>query len=164
METSTLCGLWGWRPIWLQRFARKEVRQAENFIIIIERIRCQLSFRWLVFTPSFMTKCNDFSAQIYILLYSVLGAVQGMGHTYLSSVLTTIEKQFGIKSQEAAWIFSGNEISQIAFILVLPFLRRLNKRILWTSLALMVSSLGIFLCALPYFLKVRYCSALGGLT
>ena len=102
-----------------------------------------------------MTKCNDFSAQIYILLYSVLGAVQGMGHTYLSSVLTTIEKQFGIKSQEAAWIFSGNEISQIAFILVLPFLRRLNKRILWTSLALMVSALGIFLCALPYFLKVR---------
>ena len=89
------------------------------------------------------------------MLYSLLGAVQGMSHTYLSSVLTTVEKQFGIKSQEAAWIFSGNEISQIAFILVLPFLRRLNKRILWTSLALMVSSLGIFLCALPYFLKVR---------
>ena len=71
-----------------------------------------------------MTKCNNFSAQIYILLYSVLGAVQGMGHTYLSSVLTTIEKQFGIKSQEAAWIFSGNEISQIAFIFVIPFLTR----------------------------------------
>ena len=26
METSTLCGLWGWRPTWIQRFARKEVR------------------------------------------------------------------------------------------------------------------------------------------
>ena len=93
--------------------------------------------------------------QVYVVLYSLLGAVQGMSYTYLSSVLTTIEKQFGIKSQEAAWIFSGNEISQIAFILVLPFLRRLNKRILWTSVALMVSSLGIFLCAIPYFLKVR---------
>ena len=99
-----------------------------------------------------LTPCTP---QVYVVLYSLLGAVQGMSHTYLSSVLTTIEKQFGIKSQEAAWIFSGNEISQIAFILVLPFLRRLNKRILWTSLALMVSSLGIFLCALPYFLKVR---------
>ena len=127
METSTLCGLWGWRPAWIQRFARKEVRQAENFKIIIERIRCQIivpltGFHSII--PSFMTKCNDFSAQIYILLYSVLGAVQGMGHTYLSSVLTTIEKQFGIKSQEAAWIFSGNEISQIAFIFVIPFLTR----------------------------------------
>ena len=69
-------------------------------------------------------QCNGCSFQIYILLYSVLGAVQGMGHTYLSSVLTTIEKQFGIKSQEAAWIFSGNEISQIAFIFVIPFLTR----------------------------------------
>ena len=89
-----------------------------------------------------------------MLLYSLLGAVQGMSHTYLSSVLTTIEKQFGIKSQEAAWIFSGNEISQIAFILVLPFLRKLKKRIMWTSLALMVSAVGIFLCSIPYFVKV----------
>ena len=75
-----------------------------------------------------------------MLLYSVLGAVQGMAYTYLSSVLTTIERQFGIKSQEAAWIFSGNEVSQIAFIFVLPFLTRLQKRIMWTSVALIVSA------------------------
>ena len=92
---------------------------------------------------------------MYVLLYSLLGALQGMSYTYLSSVLTTIEKQFGIKSQEAAWIFSGNEISQIAFIFVLPFLRKLRKRILWTSLALMVSAVGILLCAFPYFVKVE---------
>ena len=91
--------------------------------------------------------------QVYVLLFSLLGAVQGMSYTYLSSVLTTIEKQFGIKSQEAAWIFSGNEISQIVFILVLPFLRKLKKRILWTSVALMVSAVGIFLCAIPYLVK-----------
>ena len=52
-----------------------------------------------------------------------------MSYTYLSSVLTTIEKQFGIKSQEAAWIFSGNEISQIAFIFVIPFLTRYNHEL-----------------------------------
>ena len=78
-----------------------------------------------------------------MLLYSVLGAVQGMAYTYLSSVLTTIERQFGIKSQEAAWIFSGNEVSQIAFIFVLPFLTRLQKRIMWTSVALIVSAVSI---------------------
>ena len=83
----------------------------------------------------------------------MLGAIQGMSYTYLSSVLTTIEKQFGIKSQEAAWIFSGNEISQIFFIFVLPFLTRLQKRIMWTSVALMVSALGIFLCSMPYLVS-----------
>ena len=114
MDRATTCGLFSWRPRWIQRFARKEV---------------------------------------YVLLYSILGAIQGMSYTYLSSVLTTIEKQFGIKSQEAAWIFSGNEISQICFIFILPFLTRLQKRIMWTSVALIVSAFGIFLCAMPYLVR-----------
>jgi len=76
-----------------------------------------------------------------------------MGHSYLTTVLSTIEKQFGIKSQEAAWIFSGNEVSQICFILVIPFLSKIKKRPLWTSVALLFSSLGSFLCALPYLVK-----------
>ena len=33
-----------------------------------------------------------------------------MGFNYLSTVLSTIEKHFGIKSEETAWVFSGNEI------------------------------------------------------
>ena len=70
--------------------------------------------------------------QVYTALYAVLGAVQGMGYTYLSSCLSTIEKQFGIKSQEAALVFSGNEISQIPFIFFLPFfLKLLDMLTLW---------------------------------
>ena len=48
--------------------------------------------------------------QIYVLVYSVIGIIQGMAFNYLSTVLSTIEKQFGIRSQETAWVFSGNEI------------------------------------------------------
>lgn len=101
--------------------------------------------------PKFMQRFA--SRKMYIFVYSLLGVIQGMGFTYLSSVLSTIEKQFGIKSQEAAWIFSGNEISQIFFILVLPFLPRIKKRTLWTSIAMMLSALGFFLCATPFFAK-----------
>eukprot|EP00092_Neocalanus_flemingeri_P019109 GFUD01020699.1.p1 GENE.GFUD01020699.1~~GFUD01020699.1.p1 ORF type:complete len:655 (+),score=122.20 GFUD01020699.1:219-2183(+) len=114
MEKTGRCGLLGWRPQWVQRFARKET---------------------------------------YILLYSILGAILGMGNSYLSVVLSTIEKQFGIRSQEVAWIFSGNEISQVCFILVIPFLSKIKKRPLWTSVALLLSALGYFLCAIPYLLK-----------
>lgn len=113
-KETTTCGLFGWRPRWIQKFARKEV---------------------------------------YTLLYALLGAVQGMGYTYLSSCLSTIEKQFGIKSQEAAWIFSGNEISQIAFIFFLPFLRKIKRRTMWTSIALLASAFGIFLCSMPYLVR-----------
>ena len=91
--------------------------------------------------------------QVYTALYAVLGAVQGMGYTYLSSCLSTIEKQFGIKSQEAAWVFSGNEISQIAFIFFLPFLRKIKRRTMWTSIALLASALGLFLCSMPYLVR-----------
>ena len=70
-KISTTCGLWVWRPKWLQKFARKEV---------------------------------------YTLVYSLIGIIQGMGFSYLTAVLSTIEKQFGIKSKETAWVFSGNEI------------------------------------------------------
>jgi len=113
-KETTTCGLFNWRPKWLQKLARKEV---------------------------------------YIILFSLIGAVQGMSYTYLSSVLSTIEKQFGIKSQEAAWVFSGNEISQIAFIFFLPFLRKITKRTMWTSLALLASAFGLVLCAMPYLVR-----------
>ena len=47
---------------------------------------------------------------MYAVVYSLIGVIQGMGFSYLSAVLSTIEKQFGIKSKETAWVFSGNEI------------------------------------------------------
>ena len=48
--------------------------------------------------------------EMYALVYSFIGIIQGMGFSYLTAVLSTIEKQFGIKSKETAWVFSGNEI------------------------------------------------------
>jgi len=113
-KTTTSCGLFSWRPTWLQSLATK---------------------------------------QVYAAVYSILGIVQGMGFSYLSSVLSTIEKQFGIKSKETAWVFSGNEISQICFIFVLPFLGLIKKRALWTSIAMLMTSFGLFLCASPFFVK-----------
>ena len=43
--------------------------------------------------------------------------------------------------------------SQIAFIFVLPFLRKIKRRALWSSGALLVSALGIALCALPHLAR-----------
>ena len=68
--------------------------------------------RGKVFHPSVLysiTYCLHI-IQIYVLVYSVIGIIQGMAFNYLSTVLSTIEKQFGIRSQETAWVFSGNEI------------------------------------------------------
>ena len=106
------CGLFKWRPNWLQKFV---------------------------------------SYKYFIAVYLLLGVSQSMIFGYLSVVLSTIEKQFGVKSAEIAWIYSGNEISQIFFVLFLPFIGRTKRRPLWIGLASIISGCGMLLIAMPYF-------------
>ena len=42
--------------------------------------------------------------QVYMFIYGSLGIIQGMFFTYLSATLSTLEKQFGIKSKESAYL------------------------------------------------------------
>ena len=113
-EKETLCGLWEWRPKWLQRLASKKV---------------------------------------YLTIYSLLGVIQGMMYTYLSAVLSNIEKQFGIKSKESAYLMSGNEISQILFLFVMPFMIKVKRRPLWTAVGLACSGIGCIIICLPHFIS-----------
>ena len=56
-----------------------------------------------------------------------------------------------MKSKEAAWVYSGNEISQICFIVFLPFVGRVQKKPLIMGIASMIAATGIFCMSLPYF-------------
>lgn len=85
-------------------------------------------------------------------IYGTLGIIQGMFFTYLSSTLSTLERQFGIKSKETAYLMSGNEVSQILFVFVMPLIVKVKRRPLWTALGLFCTSLGCFAMALPHWL------------
>lgn len=89
--------------------------------------------------------------KVYLFLFAVIGVIQSMSFTYLTSVLSTIEKRFGLKSKEATWIYSGNEISQICFIAFLPFVGRVKRRPLFMGLSIMLSALGLLIIAFPHF-------------
>ena len=73
--------------------------------------------------------------------------------SYLTVVLSTIEKQFGLKSKEAAWVYSGNEIAQVCFVFFLPFVGIIKRRPLFIGMAAMVSVTGMFLIAVPHFAR-----------
>ncbi|QQP58160.1 Solute carrier organic anion transporter family member [Caligus rogercresseyi] len=60
--------------------------------------------------------------RFYISVYCIVGVIHGMLFSYFSTILSTIEKKFGLKSQEIAWVYSGNEISQVFFLVALPFM------------------------------------------
>ena len=93
------------------------------------------------------------SKKVYMFIYGALGIIQGMFFTYLSATLSTLEKQFGIKSKEAAYLMSGNEISQILFMFVMPFIVKIKKRPLWTSMGLFCSAFGCLLMGIPHWIK-----------
>lgn len=93
------------------------------------------------------------SKKVYMLIYGILGIIQGMFFTYLSAALSTLERQFGIKSEETAYLMSGNELSQILFVFVMPFIVKVKKRPFWTAIGLCCSALGCFMMAMPHWTR-----------
>ena len=81
----------------------------------------------------------------------ILSGTQTIILSYLSVVLSTVEKEFGLQSKEAAWVYSGNEISQILFIVFLPFDGRAKNRPLLIGIAGVISAIGMILIAVPHF-------------
>ena len=76
-----------------------------------------------------------------------------MQYTYLSSMLTTFEKIFGIKAQQTAYLMSGNEIAQVLFLFFLPLTMKVKKRPLWCSIGMVITSLGLYMMSLPHFIS-----------
>ena len=74
-----------------------------------------------------------------------------MFFTYLGSTLSTLEREFGIKSKETAYLMSGNEFSQILFVFAMPFIVKVKKRPFWTAIGLYCSALGCYLMAIPHW-------------
>lgn len=111
-----LCGLFNWRPSYLQRLASPKIYIALYFLIGTYLL-------------------ND-RAVMDVMDTRLAGVIQGTTFSYLSVVLSTIEKEFGLKTEEAAWLYSGNEISQIAFIFALPFVTRVKRRTLYVGMNL----------------------------
>ena len=91
------------------------------------------------------------SKKVYMIIYGLLNIVQSMFFTYLGSTLSTLEREFGIKSKETAYLMSGNEFSQILFIFLMPFIVKVKKRPFWTAIGLYCSALGCYLMAIPHW-------------
>jgi hypothetical protein len=59
------------------------------------------------------------------------------------------------QSKEAAWIYSGNEFSQILLLFFLPFFVHLKRRPLWLGLVTILAGLGTLLIAVPNYTATR---------
>jgi len=94
--------------------------------------------------------------QAYIVVFAIAGFFGPMVSSYLNAVLSNIERRFGLQSKEVAWIYSGNEISQIALVFFLPLIGKVKKRPLWLGVSNCVAAVGILIIALPHFISKKY--------
>ena len=95
------------------------------------------------------------SKKTYMIIIGLLGIIQSMMYTYLAAMISTLERQFGITSKQSAWLMSGNEISQILFLFVMPLVLRARKRPLWMSFGLFSSGIGCIMMCLPHAISDR---------
>ena len=86
--------------------------------------------------------------------------MQGMQYTYLSAILTTLERKFGIKSKETAYLMSGDEIAQILFLFFMPLTVKAKKRPLWCGISMALSAVGLYLMSLPHLITGRWTTPL----
>ena len=98
--------------------------------------------------PQWLQKYLSF--KLFILCFILTAAPKTVISSYLSVVLSTIEKEFGLKSKEAGVVYSAYEIAQILFVVFIPFIGRIQRRPLYMGLASMVSAFGMLLIAVPH--------------
>lgn len=75
-----------------------------------------------------------------------------MFHTYLVSVLTTIEALFGFQSTTIALVFSATEIGQIGGSLLISYYGGKGHRPRWIGIGTLLFALCVLFCSLPHFI------------
>ncbi|CAG2059525.1 unnamed protein product [Timema podura] len=98
--------------------------------------------------PSWMQRFAN--TKCFMVVYSLLGTVQGMSYIYMSTTLTTLEKRFKIPSQTIGILMSGNEVSQVFLSLAMSYHGGRGNRPLWISWGVTFSAISCFILALPH--------------
>ncbi|XP_068238435.1 solute carrier organic anion transporter family member 74D-like [Palaemon carinicauda] len=125
---------------------QKEVEQILHNEDDTNETRCGFGFfkpKWLQYLAK---------KEMYILVYCLTGMTHGMFFTYTVSVLSTIEKRFGLTSKETGTILSGNDVSQVILSIILGYYGNYGHRTRWMSVGALMAAVSGFAAALPHFI------------
>ncbi|KAK7086589.1 hypothetical protein SK128_027749 [Halocaridina rubra] len=112
----------------------------------LEETRCGIGPCKPAWLQRFATK------EAYMLVYCMVGVVQGLFFTYSVSVISTIEKRFKLTSKQTGILMSGNDIAQIIFALFLAYYGNFGHRPRWLGIGAFFSAASSFTAAMPHLL------------
>ena len=75
------------------------------------------------------------------------------GLTYLSGILTTLERQFRLSSSEVAAVAVLNDAVSLALVIVTTYFAEKSHRPRWIASGAILLSVAFILCALPHYLS-----------
>ncbi|ODM96224.1 Solute carrier organic anion transporter family member 1C1, partial [Orchesella cincta] len=87
---------------------------------------------------------------VFMVVFTLLGVIQGMSWSYFTATITTLEKRFKISSQTAGIVMTGNEISQILFSVFISYFGGKGHRPRWISVGVLFSAISCFVLASPH--------------
>ncbi|XP_063220553.1 solute carrier organic anion transporter family member 74D-like [Bacillus rossius redtenbacheri] len=92
------------------------------------------------------------TARCFLVVYSLMGIVQGISSSYSSATLSSLEKRFKIPTQTIGVLKTGNEISQMLLCLAVGYLGGRGSRPRWLAWGVVASAASSYLLGLLHVL------------
>ena len=125
---------------------KKKKEASDGEVGMMEETRCGV-FSW---RPSWLMPCSNMKAFTAVL--SFLSVFGSMNYSYYTAVITQIEKAYGLSSSMTGFIKNIDNIGFMATVLLVShFCRYSNMPRLFAG-ATVLSSVAIFIFALPHFI------------
>ncbi|XP_064596641.1 solute carrier organic anion transporter family member 3A1-like [Liolophura sinensis] len=101
------------------------------------------------FSPSWLQVFSNMRS--FSMYYGVCSLVTSALTAYLTSQVTTLEKQYGLSSSETGLLLSMNDIGFLVFVLIISLFSRYSNKPKILGIGVLVFGLSAILSALPHF-------------
>ncbi|CAM1327796.1 Uncharacterised protein g9587 [Pycnogonum litorale] len=88
----------------------------------------------------------------FLVIFSMIGMVQGAFFTYFVGVITTIEKRYAFKSQITGIISIADNISPVFICLIIGFFGGSGHRPRWIAIGTIIAGISAVISSMPYFI------------